>query len=149
MVSEPLHPSFPPLLQEFVDSVLVSPITSSPKISLSAGGRASAKNHTPFSAEEVQVFTLFSVKRPNTKFLWIGLFFWIYVRIYKYNMICFTLPAGLSICPSLFVSTSLVRVLFPLPPPPNKRGEKMLLTPQKIMIPQIKKKILKLYEMLK
>ncbi len=53
-VSEPLHPSFPALLQDFVESVLVSAIKSPPRGSHGQGSAASsAKNHAPFTAEEV------------------------------------------------------------------------------------------------
>lgn len=51
-MAEPLHPTLPPLLQEFVNSVLVSAITTPPR-NTSYMTAATSKNHTPFSAEEV------------------------------------------------------------------------------------------------
>ena len=55
VVAEPLHPTLPPLMQEFVNSVLVSAITTPPRSSGYGGNAAAAtsNNHTPFSAEEV------------------------------------------------------------------------------------------------
>lgn len=55
VISEPLHPTLPPLMQEFVNSVLVSAITTTPRSSGygSATGTTTSKNHLPFSAEEV------------------------------------------------------------------------------------------------
>ena len=52
-LSEPLHPTLPPLLQEFVNSVLLSAITPGPR---GAGGynTAANKSHAPFTDEEVR-----------------------------------------------------------------------------------------------
>ena len=52
-LSEPLHPTLPPLLQEFVSSILLSAITPGPR---GAGGYNTAANkcHAPFTDEEVR-----------------------------------------------------------------------------------------------
>lgn len=53
-LSEPLHPTLPPLLQEFVNSILLSAITPGPR---GTGGynTAANKSHAPFTDEEVRI----------------------------------------------------------------------------------------------
>ena len=53
-LSEPLHPTLPSLMQEFVNSILLSAITPGPRGASGYGtNAASTKSHSPFTDEEV------------------------------------------------------------------------------------------------
>lgn len=55
-LSEPLHPTLPPLLLEFVNSILLSAITPGPRGSSSYGSNTTSnKSHSPFTDEEVSL----------------------------------------------------------------------------------------------
>ena len=55
-LSEPLHPTLPSLMQEFVNSILLSAITPGPRGTSGYGtNTASTKCHSPFTDEEVTI----------------------------------------------------------------------------------------------